>query len=85
MDTSPEALPIEEIVRRYPNQWVLVEETTWDPMDIPPQGWCAWPVWPGRFTGPVRAVITTGQSPPSSFIRVSRFLPTSPWCYETPW
>ena len=26
----------------------------------------------------------TGQSPPSCFIRVIRFLPTSPWCYETP-
>jgi hypothetical protein len=30
MDTPPPVLPIEEIVRRYPHQWVLVEETAWD-------------------------------------------------------
>jgi hypothetical protein len=30
MDTPPEVLLIEEIVRRHPNQWVLVEETAWD-------------------------------------------------------
>ena len=38
MDTPPEALPIEEIVRRYPNQWVLVEETAWDPHGHPTAG-----------------------------------------------
>jgi hypothetical protein len=35
MDTPPEGLPIAEIVRRYPNQWVLVEETAWDPHGLP--------------------------------------------------
>jgi hypothetical protein len=38
MDTPPEALPIEEIVRRYPNQWVLVEETAWDTHGHPTVG-----------------------------------------------
>jgi hypothetical protein len=38
MDTPPEALPIAEIVRRYPNQWVLVEETAWDPHGHPTAG-----------------------------------------------
>jgi hypothetical protein len=38
MDTPPQALPIEEIVRRYPNQWVLVEETAWDTHGHPTAG-----------------------------------------------
>jgi len=38
MDTPPEGLPIAEIVRRYPNQWVLVEETAWDPHGHPTAG-----------------------------------------------
>ena len=38
MDTPPEALPIEEIVRRYPNQWVLVEDTAWDTHGHPTAG-----------------------------------------------
>src|SRR5215467_4238802 len=38
MDTPPEGLPIVEIVRRYPNQWVLVEETAWDPHGHPTAG-----------------------------------------------
>jgi hypothetical protein len=38
METSPQALPIEEIVRRYPNQWVLVEETAWDAHAYPTAG-----------------------------------------------
>jgi hypothetical protein len=38
MDTPPKALPIAEIVRRYPNQWVLVEETAWDPHGHPTAG-----------------------------------------------
>jgi hypothetical protein len=38
MDVPPEALPIAEIVRRYPNQWVLVEETAWDTHGYPTAG-----------------------------------------------
>jgi hypothetical protein len=38
MDTPREALSIEEIVRRYPNQWVLVEETAWDTHGHPTAG-----------------------------------------------
>ena len=30
MDTPPPVLPIEEIVSRFPNHWVLVAETAWD-------------------------------------------------------
>ena len=38
MDTPPQALPLAEIVRRYPNQWVLVEETAWDACAYPTAG-----------------------------------------------
>ncbi len=38
MNTLPEALLIAEIVRRYPNQWVLVEETAWDTYGHPTAG-----------------------------------------------
>ena len=38
MDTPPSVLPLEEIVRRYPNQWVLVEETAWDTQAYPTAG-----------------------------------------------
>ena len=38
MDTPSQALPIKEIVRRYPNQWVLVEETAWDAHGHPTAG-----------------------------------------------
>ena len=38
MDTPPEALQLEEIVQRYPNQWVLVEETAWDTHRHPTAG-----------------------------------------------
>jgi hypothetical protein len=38
MDTPPQALPLAEIVRRYPNQWVLVEETAWDARAYPTAG-----------------------------------------------
>ena len=38
MDMPQHALPIEEIVHRYPNQWVLVEETAWDAYAHPTAG-----------------------------------------------
>jgi hypothetical protein len=38
MDTPPQALPLEEIVRCYPDQWVLVEETAWDAHAHPTAG-----------------------------------------------
>ena len=38
MDTPPQALPLAEIVRRSPNQWVLVEETAWDTRAYPTAG-----------------------------------------------
>ena len=38
MDMPPHALPIAEIVHRYPNQWVLVEETSWDAHGHPMAG-----------------------------------------------
>jgi hypothetical protein len=38
MDTPPQALPLAEIVRCYPNQWVLVEETAWDARAYPTAG-----------------------------------------------
>ena len=38
MDTPPQALPLAEIVRRYPNQGVLVEETAWDARAYPTAG-----------------------------------------------
>ena len=30
MDMPPPVLPVEEIVSRFPNHWVLVVETAWD-------------------------------------------------------
>ena len=87
MDTPLEALPIAEIVRRYPDEWVLVEETAWDTHGHPTAGLIsAAKCGTGEFSGSrCAAVITTGRSPPSCFIRVIRFLLTSPFCYETPW
>ena len=38
MDMPPHALPMAEIVRRYPDQWVLVEETSWDAHGHPVAG-----------------------------------------------
>lgn len=38
MDMPQHALPIAEIVRRYPDQWVLVEETAWDAHAQPTAG-----------------------------------------------
>ena len=38
MEMSHHALPIEEIVHRYPDQWVLVEETAWDAHGHPTAG-----------------------------------------------
>ncbi len=38
MDMPQHALPIEAIVHRYLNQWVLVEETAWDAHAYPTAG-----------------------------------------------
>ncbi len=38
MDMPPHPLPLEEIGRRYPDQWVLVEETAWDGHAYPTAG-----------------------------------------------
>jgi hypothetical protein len=38
MDTKALELTLEEIAQRYPNQWVLVEETTWDTHGHPVSG-----------------------------------------------
>jgi hypothetical protein len=38
MDTDPVALTIPEMARRYPDQWVLVEETAWDAQGHPRRG-----------------------------------------------
>jgi hypothetical protein len=38
MDTQMSTLPLTEIEQRYPNQWVLVEETTWDAHGYPTHG-----------------------------------------------
>jgi hypothetical protein len=38
MDMPSPDLSIEEIVHRYPHQWVLVEETTWDAHGHPTAG-----------------------------------------------
>ncbi len=38
MDIPPPILPIKEIMRRYPNQRVLVEETAWDSQAYPTAG-----------------------------------------------
>jgi hypothetical protein len=37
-DTNQHAYPIAEIVHRYPDQWVLVEETAWDTSGHPISG-----------------------------------------------
>jgi hypothetical protein len=85
MDTPPEALPIEEIVRRYPHQWVLVEETAWDTHGHPTGGSHARQGYHGAMCGSrCIAVIMIGPSPPFCCIRVRRVLTTSPWCSETP-
>ena len=38
MDTNQNACRIAEIVHRYPDQWVLVEETAWDTHGHPSSG-----------------------------------------------
>jgi len=38
MDTPMIALTFAEIARRYPDQWVLVEETAWDAQGHPRRG-----------------------------------------------
>jgi len=38
MDTPLYELSLAEIVQRYPNKWVLVEETAWDGQDYPIAG-----------------------------------------------
>ena len=38
MEMPQQAWPIKEIVHRYPNQWVLVEETAWDTHGHPTRG-----------------------------------------------
>jgi len=38
MGTNQHELPITEIVHRYPDQWVLVEETAWDSRGHPVSG-----------------------------------------------
>ena len=38
MDTPMIALTLAEIARRYPDQWVLVEETAWDAQGHPRRG-----------------------------------------------
>jgi hypothetical protein len=37
MDTQT-ILSLTEVERRYPNQWVLIEETTWDAQGYPTHG-----------------------------------------------
>ena len=38
MDTTPIELTLEEVEQRYPDQWVLVEETAWDAQGHPTGG-----------------------------------------------
>jgi hypothetical protein len=67
MDTPPQALPLEEMVRRYSNQWVLVEETAWDARAYPTVGIvrAASVTHGGIYGSRYAAVITTGQAKPS--------------------
>jgi hypothetical protein len=38
MEMPSQALPIDEIVHQYPDQWVLIEETAWDRDALPTAG-----------------------------------------------
>lgn len=38
MDTPQSALTLDEVAHRYPEQWVLVEETAWDAQGHPTHG-----------------------------------------------